>query len=112
MNKNISALASALRKVVGERLRQSKVGIVWHDDRTWHSIAKELADNMDTKFVVLTKEAYAKLYEDAARWKRVEASVAAYHALREQTKPAAGESNWYANWAKNNMKEEKKDGSK
>lgn len=105
---SINVLAGLLKSLINNRLKQSKIGAVWHDDETWRSMAGELAAAFSKKFVVLEKKAYDELHEDAAKWRRVRDSVAAYHALKEQTKPAAGEGNWYANWAKNNMKTEEK----
>ena len=99
--------ARALRRVIGGRLKQSKLGEVWHDDRTWLEIAKELVSaikgDMST-FVLVEKSVYSKIVAEARQMQLVRKYVEDYQAMLPPARKQASEKNAYARWANEHMK--------
>lgn len=102
-------LAKALRRVVGGRLKQSNLGEVWREDRTWLELAREL-DAVLGGVVFVKKETYARLVADANQMRTVRKFVEDYQAKLPEArrKEAERNRNPYARWAAENMKEDSK----
>src|SRR5574338_418563 len=100
-----AVLASALRKVVGDRLRLSGLGEVWRDDRTWFELAREIDAALRQKLVLVDKKTYDALMADAAQMKVVRGFVEEYEKRRpkDQKKNSGRNKNAYAQWAAENM---------
>jgi len=96
-------LAKALRAVVGGELKQSNLGEVWCDDRTWRRIADELVMALAGKVALVDREVYARIFADAEQMKLVRAYVAEYNSRRTDVQQKASVKNPYARWAAENM---------
>jgi hypothetical protein len=109
MNEN---LAKALRAVVGGELKQSNLGEVWRDDRTWRRIADELIMALAGKVALIDREVYARIFADAEQMKLVRSYVEDYKSRlpKDQQKRSERNKNPIARWAAENMgpKEEAK----
>jgi hypothetical protein len=105
-----AVLASALRKVVGGRLKQSNLGEVWRDDRSWLELARELDAALKGRLVLVDGEHYKKLVADAEQMRLVRAYLDEYKSRLSKEKQQNGIRNPYARWAAENMppKEESK----
>lgn len=97
-------LAQALRSVIGGELKQSNLGEVWRDDRTWRRLADELIMVCSGKVAIVDRAAYGRIFADAEQMKVVRGFVAEYETRRPKDQRQAGERNRnpYARWAAEN----------
>lgn len=98
-------LALAIRKVIGGRLKQTKLGEVWTDERTWREFADEVIMALAGKVTLIDRPTFERIAADAHQMKAVRSYIAEYKARLPDEKRKDGErrQNPYARWAKENM---------
>lgn len=79
-----TALAHALKRVIGGALQRSGLGLVWLDDRTWTDFARQLSTALD--LVILDRETHTALARDAKQMAEVRRRMAEYNAIPWQGK--------------------------
>lgn len=102
-------LAAALRQVIGGELKQSNLGEVWRDERTWRRLADELVMALAGKVALIDRKVYGQIFADAQQFHLIRAYIEDYKSKLPKDKREAGErrQNPYARWANENMTEKK-----
>jgi hypothetical protein len=99
MNEN---LAQALRAVIGGELKQSNLGEVWRDDRTWRRLADELVMALAGKVALVDRKIYGQIVADAENMKLIRAYIEEYKSRLTKEKQQHGIRNPYVRWAAEN----------
>jgi hypothetical protein len=97
------SLAQALRAVVGGELKQSNLGEVWRDDRTWRRIADELIMALAGKVALVDRKLYGEIFADAEQMRYARRCIEEYKARLSPEKKKSEVKSPYVRWALENM---------